>query len=384
MALLNSEDGIQFVFDDLERLFNNNLNQHCDLNAFDLPLQDITTYVTTLIDMNRLSLSEKGVAYSLDDSSGLQSDMSIFRELMMTLANTHYISWQESNAMALVLVRERKLAHKFKEHLQQTAFVRERAMKVAVVVGHGSGGGEGEGMNLRKQDKVLCGIKAGQYSIVVATSVAEEGLDIPVCQLVVTLNPPSTVKALVQMRGRARKKGSFFVVLCSSEYEKNRLLEMQKHELNMKWAATQLSMPSVSPVGVCARSGADDRPPCTPVCCHDAFRLSGTMWPSVVDCSFGPDANRRGSGEFADGESGHAPALSDTLQMSVLDSTENVDDDCGKKYVDKCVADCFDCSLLSDERSQLENSLVQGMDNLTLEEEERMLRNNDKIDRQNQ
>ena len=46
------------------------------------------------------------------------------------------------------------MAHKLKDHLKRTSFVRERGMKVAVVVGHGAGGGEGEGMNLRKQDKV--------------------------------------------------------------------------------------------------------------------------------------------------------------------------------------------------------------------------------------
>ena len=97
-------------------------------------------------------------------------------------------------------------------------------------------------MNLRKQDKVLQGIKSHRYNIVVATSVAEEGVDIPECQLVVCLNPPTTVKALVQMRGRARKKDSYFVVLCSSQREKEKLEDLQRQEQNMKWAAAQLTL----------------------------------------------------------------------------------------------------------------------------------------------
>ena len=237
MTLLNSEDGIDFVLDDLERLFNPNLNK-CfeELMEMGLPCREIATYVNTLSDSAKLRTQE-----DLEREEGGPSSMSIFQELLGTLANPQYMSWDSTDSMALVLVRERKVAHKFKDHLKRTSFVREHNMRVAVVVGHGAGSGEGEGMNLRKQDKVLQGIKSHRYNIVVATSVAEEGVDIPECQLVVSLNPPTTVKALVQMRGRARKKDSYFVVLCSSQREKEKLEDLKKQEQNMKWAAAQLT-----------------------------------------------------------------------------------------------------------------------------------------------
>ena len=237
MTLLNSEDGIDFVLDDLERLFNPNFNMCLEeLTEMGLPCREIATYVNTLCDSAKLRTQE-----GLEREEGAPSSMSIFQELLGTLANPQYMSWGSTDSMALVLVRERKVAHKFKDHLKRTSFVREHGMRVAVVVGHGAGSGEGEGMNLRKQDKVLQGIKSHRYNIVVATSVAEEGVDIPECQLVVSLNPPTTVKALVQMRGRARKKDSYFVVLCSSLREKEKLEDLKQQEQNMKWAAAQLT-----------------------------------------------------------------------------------------------------------------------------------------------
>ncbi|XP_076450755.1 uncharacterized protein LOC143286826 isoform X2 [Babylonia areolata] len=241
MTLLNSEDGIDFVLDDLERLFNRNLNKCFDeLKDMGLPCKQIASYVSSLCDAARLRAIEESEKSEV--GSGVNpSTMSIFQELLGTLANPHYVNWDSQDSMVLVLVRERKVAHKFKDHLKRTSFVRERNMRVAVVVGHGAGSGEGEGMNLRKQDKVLQGIKCHRYDIVVATSVAEEGVDIPECQLVVCLNPPTTVKALVQMRGRARQKDSYFVVLCSSQQEKQKLEELQKQELNMKRAAARLT-----------------------------------------------------------------------------------------------------------------------------------------------
>ena len=69
--------------------------------------------------------------------------------------------------------------------------------------------------------------------MIVATSVAEEGVDWPECELVVSLYPPSTLTALVQMRGRARKKNSKFVVLCSSEEERKYIEDLKRRENNM-------------------------------------------------------------------------------------------------------------------------------------------------------
>ena len=69
--------------------------------------------------------------------------------------------------------------------------------------------------------------------IIVATSVAEEGVDWPECERVISMYPPSTVTALVQMRGRARRKNSQFVVLCASQGEEDKLNDIITRESHM-------------------------------------------------------------------------------------------------------------------------------------------------------
>jgi endoribonuclease Dicer len=57
----------------------------------------------------------------------------------------------------------------------------------------------------------------------VGTSVIEEGFNVPECNVVIRLDAPSTVTALIQSRGRLRHKNSKFIGIVKSEkhtYEK--------------------------------------------------------------------------------------------------------------------------------------------------------------------
>merc|ERR1712066_83092 len=67
----------------------------------------------------------------------------------------------------------------------------------------------------------------------VATSVAEEGIDIQACSLVVRLDPPSTVIQMIQSRGRARYPGSQYVVLCHQPSDQMAVAETVKGEQHM-------------------------------------------------------------------------------------------------------------------------------------------------------
>jgi ERCC4-related helicase len=57
----------------------------------------------------------------------------------------------------------------------------------------------------------------GVLNVLIATNVVEEGLDVSTCNLVICLNELATVKAFIQMRGRARQQNSKFVFLCAQE-----------------------------------------------------------------------------------------------------------------------------------------------------------------------
>ncbi|XP_067654681.1 uncharacterized protein [Haliotis asinina] len=163
--------------------------------------------------------------------------VSLYTQLLSTLTNDEYINWKTGrNAMALILVRERAHAHRLSNFLKQTRFASANNLKITSVVGHGSGPTDG-GMKVKHQKRVLDGVKSKKYHIIVATSVAEEGVDIPECELVICMNPPNTVTTLVQMRGRARKKDSHFVILCKSSDEESRIHNILRREQFMMEAA---------------------------------------------------------------------------------------------------------------------------------------------------
>jgi endoribonuclease Dicer len=95
------------------------------------------------------------------------------------------------------------------------------------VTGHGSDlwASAGTGMNYNKQKKKLLEFKKPDrsFNVLVATSVVEEGVDIPKCNLVVMFDLPVNYRAYVQSRGRGRAEAAKYVMLVESrEYEETK------------------------------------------------------------------------------------------------------------------------------------------------------------------
>lgn len=62
-----------------------------------------------------------------------------------------------------------------------------------------------------EQMEMLRLFDAGDFNLLFATDVAEEGLDLRSCQLVINFDSPDTVKSFIQRRGRARSNNSYVV-----------------------------------------------------------------------------------------------------------------------------------------------------------------------------
>jgi ERCC4-related helicase len=55
--------------------------------------------------------------------------------------------------------------------------------------------------------------RSGELDLIISTTVLEEGIDVPACNIVICFDEPSSLKSFVQRRGRARMKESKLVLM---------------------------------------------------------------------------------------------------------------------------------------------------------------------------
>lgn len=72
-------------------------------------------------------------------------------------------------------------------------------------------------MSQSKQNSIIKDFRDGNFGILVATNVVEEGLDVPACRLVVAFDSVMSPTAYVQGRGRARKRGARYIVFLEED-----------------------------------------------------------------------------------------------------------------------------------------------------------------------
>ncbi|CAG8634049.1 16813_t:CDS:2 [Funneliformis mosseae] len=109
-------------------------------------------------------------------------------------------------------------------------------IKSDVLVGHGSSEEGDLQMKFKKQNKTINSFRDGKINLLIATNVAEEGLDIQPCNVVIRFDFFNTLRAYIQSRGRARRKDSKYIVMVESGNLKEHglLREMRKAESDMK------------------------------------------------------------------------------------------------------------------------------------------------------
>jgi Fanconi anemia group M protein len=120
---------------------------------------------------------------------------------------------EKADARVLVFTNFRDTAETLVEQLAQVDGVRP-----ARFVGQASRSETDRGMSQKRQVEMIELFKAGVHNVLVATSVAEEGLDIPQVDLVIFYEPvPSEVRA-IQRRGRTgRKRAGRVVILITKD-----------------------------------------------------------------------------------------------------------------------------------------------------------------------
>ncbi|KAK7258405.1 hypothetical protein RIF29_23980 [Crotalaria pallida] len=82
-------------------------------------------------------------------------------------------------------------------------------VKCASLIGHNNS----QEMRTHQMQDTIAKFRDGRVTLLVATSVAEEGLDIRQCNVVIRFDLAKTVLAYIQSRGRARKPGSDYLLM---------------------------------------------------------------------------------------------------------------------------------------------------------------------------
>lgn len=117
---------------------------------------------------------------------------------------------RNEDARGIVFVKTRELARALIRWMNETDEL--KFLNAVEFVGQGAPAAQG-GMTKSEQKDVLEYFKGGKHKIIFATSVAEEGLDITKCNLVIRYEHVTNEIVRLQSRGRARAANSKYYVL---------------------------------------------------------------------------------------------------------------------------------------------------------------------------
>ncbi|ROW16837.1 hypothetical protein VPNG_01696 [Cytospora leucostoma] len=115
----------------------------------------------------------------------------------------------EANVRCIIFVEMRWTAKVLADLLQQD-LVSIPALRVGVLMGANQDGGYTQ-TSFKQQLMTIIKFKRGELNCIFATSVAEEGLDIPDCNLIIRFDLYKTMIQYIQSRGRARQAESTYV-----------------------------------------------------------------------------------------------------------------------------------------------------------------------------
>ncbi|KAF9277388.1 Dicer-like protein 1 [Mortierella alpina] len=192
----------------------------------------------------------------------LDADLSMFTDKVQKLVQILRESSARDGFCGILFVERRPAAHVLCDFLDECRrFEMDFGLgtiRPAVLTGHGSKGDISRHMmQLKEQRRVLEGFRRGRFNLLVATDVAEEGLDIDRCRLVIRFDVKTTLISHIQSRGRARDRDSEYIIM-QQRNDPNHLQMITQKESDMRKWCNGLPVEQLIPLHGSSGMGYDD------------------------------------------------------------------------------------------------------------------------------
>lgn len=169
--------------------------------------------------MSLFTKSKKLLEHCVNDDNHRNPKLDALKEM---IAKTYK---ENLDSRGIIFVKTRDLVQAIQNWMRETEGL--KLLNPIKFVGAQASGEKG-GITKNDQDNILQLFRDGKHKLIIATSVAEEGLDIQKCNLVIRYDHVTNEIAMVQARGRGRAEGSQYYVVASAEKK-----TAEKEELNM-------------------------------------------------------------------------------------------------------------------------------------------------------
>ncbi|KAG8999978.1 Dicer-like protein 1 [Tulasnella sp. JGI-2019a] len=189
-------------------------------------------YMFTCLELTKAAISSVGSLLPAASRSSLRNCLPIIQRALDAHKHRFDSTWpiSEQDVSKKVWRLVALLNSHSADHLQAIVFVQMRNevyaltwllprlpglkwVRPVALVGHGRRDMHAKGQNVIEQQKTVRAFRDGEYNLLVATNVAEEGLDFQALSLVIKFDAVLTLVSLAQSMGRARKANSTYYAM---------------------------------------------------------------------------------------------------------------------------------------------------------------------------
>ncbi|KAH8677366.1 hypothetical protein BX600DRAFT_506412 [Xylariales sp. PMI_506] len=231
-----------YCFNQLKTLCNRSRNIRCELGAWaaDYFIYNSITQFLDLINQNDKQYETWAQAEKLYLGEALKKVqlpiLSMYTTIEMTDKATRLIQMLQqisANTRGIIFVKEANtaymLARLLSVHPLTLGFKAGAMVGLSRYISKKADIGE---MKKRDCEQNLAKFRTGELDFLISTSVVEEGVDVPACNLVICFNECDNLKSYIQRRGRARSKSSDLVLFYAEDAE--RISQWEALEDDMK------------------------------------------------------------------------------------------------------------------------------------------------------